>query len=133
MAKEFKLSMSLFGHAMDVRSLAIAENNDIISGSRDKTAKYWKYNPYDHRICFKIALIFYFSLQNTYQEVMTYRSHENFVGSVLYLEPSSEYPDGLVLSGGYDKVIHVYKPGEPFPTYSFKGEHTDTGKAITKH
>lgn len=62
---------------------------------------------------------------------MTYRSHENFVGSVLYLEPSSEYPDGLVISGGYDKVIHVYKSGEPFPTYSFKGEHTNTGKEIT--
>lgn len=45
MAKDFTLSMSLFGHSMDIRSLAVAENNDIISGSRDKTAKYWKYNP----------------------------------------------------------------------------------------
>lgn len=43
--KEFKLRMNLFGHSMDIRSLSIAENNDIISGSRDKTAKYWKYNP----------------------------------------------------------------------------------------
>lgn len=57
MVKEFKLSMSLFGHAMDIRSLAIAENNDIISGSRDKTAKYWRYNPYDNRLLFKINLI----------------------------------------------------------------------------
>lgn len=64
---------------------------------------------------------------------MTYRSHENFVGSVLYLEPTSEYSDGLVVTGGYDKVIHVYKPGEPFPTYSFKGEHTNTGTEMTKH
>lgn len=58
---------------------------------------------------------------------MTYRSHENFVGSVLYLEPSSLFPDGLVITGGYDKAIYMYKPGEPFPTYSIKGEHTDTG------
>lgn len=63
---------------------------------------------------------------------MTYRSHENFVGSVLYLEPSSQYPDGLVITGGYDKVIHVYKPGEPFPTFTFKGEHTNTICALTK-
>lgn len=59
---------------------------------------------------------------------MTYRSHENFVGSVLYLEPSSAFPDGLVVTGGYDKAMYIYKPGEPFPTYSFKGEHTNTGK-----
>lgn len=44
MGKDFKLSCTLFGHSMDIRSLSITENNDIISGSRDKTAKYWKYN-----------------------------------------------------------------------------------------
>lgn len=69
-----------------------------------------------------------FRLQRDYQEVMTYRSHENFVGCVLYLEPSEHFPDGLVVTGGYDKVIFVYKPGEPFPTYTFKGEHTNTGR-----
>lgn len=65
-------------------------------------------------------------MQHTYCEVMTYKNHENFVGSVLYLEPSKEFPDGLVVTGGYDNVIFVYKPGEPFPTYTFKGEHTNT-------
>lgn len=63
---------------------------------------------------------------------MTYRSHENFVGSVLYLESSTQYPDGLVITGGYDKVVHIYKPGEPFPTLSFKNEHTNTVCALTK-
>ncbi|KAJ8972552.1 hypothetical protein NQ314_000139 [Rhamnusium bicolor] len=116
MSKEFKLSTSLFGHSMDIRSLAVTSSNDIISGSRDRTAKYWKYNP----------------LQNTYHEVMTYQNHENFVGSVLYLEPSKNFPDGLVITGGYDNVIFVYKPGEPFPTYTYKGEHTNTICALSK-
>ncbi|CAG9833993.1 unnamed protein product [Diabrotica balteata] len=116
MSKEFKLSASLFGHSMDIRALAVTASNDIISGSRDRTAKYWRYNP----------------IQNVYQDVMTYKSHENFVGSVLYLEPSSEYPDGLVITGGYDKAIFIHKPGEPFHTYAIKGEHTNTVCALTK-
>ncbi|KAG5881794.1 hypothetical protein JTB14_037091 [Gonioctena quinquepunctata] len=115
MTKDFKLSTSLFGHSMDIRAVAVTESNDIISGSRDRTAKYWKYDP----------------LHNTFHEVMTYQNHENFVGSVLYLEPSKEYPDGLVITGGYDKLIFVYKPGEPFPTFSFK-EHTNTVCALTR-
>ncbi|CAG9862601.1 unnamed protein product [Phyllotreta striolata] len=116
MTKDFKLSQSLYGHSMDVRTIAVTANNDIISGSRDRTAKYWKYNP----------------LQNTYAEVMTYKGHENFVGSVLYLEPTNEYPDGLVVTGGYDKAIFIFKPGEPFPTYSIKAEHTNTVCALSK-
>ncbi|XP_056634387.1 phospholipase A-2-activating protein [Diorhabda sublineata] len=116
MSKQFKLSASLYGHSMDVRALAITESNDIISASRDRTTKYWKYNP----------------LQNVYQDVMTYKGHENFVGSVLYLEPTKEYPDGLVITGGYDKNILIYKPGEPFHTYAIKEEHLNTICAITK-
>ncbi|CAH1156011.1 unnamed protein product [Phaedon cochleariae] len=115
MVKDFKLSTTLFGHSKDIRSVTVTESNDIISGSRDKTAKYWKYDP----------------LHNTYHEVMTYKSHENFVGSVLYLEPSTEYPDGLVVTGGYDKVIFIYKPGEPFPTFTFK-DHSNTVCCLTK-
>ncbi|VEN56039.1 unnamed protein product, partial [Callosobruchus maculatus] len=116
MSKEFKLSKSLYGHSMDIRSVAATSNNDIISGSRDRTAKFWKFIP----------------LQNVYDEVMTYKAHENFVGSVLYLEPTPEYLDGLVVTGGYDKAIHVYRPGEPFPTFSFKGEHTNTVCALSR-
>ncbi|XP_018568401.1 phospholipase A-2-activating protein [Anoplophora glabripennis] len=116
MSKEFKLSTCLYGHSMDIRSVTVSSNNDIISGSRDRTAKYWKYNP----------------LQNIYCEVMTYKNHENFVGSVLYLEANKDFPDGLVITGGYDNVIFVYKPGEPFPTYTFKGEHTNTISSLSK-
>ncbi|XP_023012840.1 phospholipase A2 activator protein [Leptinotarsa decemlineata] len=116
MSREFQLSTSLFGHSMDIRAITVTQSNDIISGSRDRTAKYWKYDP----------------LHNNYHEVMTYRNHENFVGSVLFLEPTKEYPDGLVITGGYDKAIFVYKPGEPFPSFMFKGDHTNTVCALSK-
>ena len=40
---EFKLSVELSGHSLDVRSVCAA-NDCIISGSRDKTAKLWEKN-----------------------------------------------------------------------------------------
>lgn len=43
---DYKLSCELYGHSMDVRSVAAgwgtAEDQIIISGSRDKTVKLWK-------------------------------------------------------------------------------------------
>lgn len=113
--KEFKLSKTLFGHSLDVRSIVVTEQNDIISGSRDKTAKFWKYNPF----------------QENYEEVMTYRDQKNFVGAVLFIEPTEEYPDGLVVTGGNDKLILVYKPSEPFATFTIK-DHTNTISCLSK-
>lgn len=43
----FKLSSVLFGHSLDVRSLATTEDGSIISTSRDKTSRIWKPNGYD--------------------------------------------------------------------------------------
>lgn len=60
---------------------------------------------------------------------MTYRDQKNFVISVLYLEPTNEYPEGLVITGGNDNTILVYKPGEPFASISIK-EHTNAGKKM---
>lgn len=113
--KEFKLSQTLYGHSLDVRAVTVTTGNDIISGSRDKSAKYWKLN----------------SLTSSYQDVMTYKDQKNFVGSVLYLEPSEEYPDGLVVTGGNDNIILVYKPAEPFATFTFR-EHTNAVSCLTK-
>lgn len=44
MSKPFKLSSILHGHSLDVRSIAVTADNNIISGSRDKTTKYWRSN-----------------------------------------------------------------------------------------
>lgn len=66
-------------------------------------------------------------LNTGFGEVMTYRDQKNFVMCVLFLEPSQEFPDGLVVTGGNDNVILVYKPGEPFASLTLK-EHTNAGK-----
>ena len=68
----------------------------IISASRDGTVRLWKLlsdNPpvYD----------------------ATISSHAtSFVNSVAYLPPSSQYSEGLVISGGKDTVIEVREPSK---------------------
>lgn len=44
----------------------------------------------------------------------------------MYLEPSKDYPDGLIITGGNDNKILIYKPHEPFASFCFE-EHTNTG------
>ncbi|EFA09359.2 phospholipase A-2-activating protein [Tribolium castaneum] len=116
MSKKFKLSASLFGHSLDVRSVVVTNNNSIISGSRDKTAKFWTPNRID----------------TGYTPIQTFRDQKNFVIAVLYLEPTSEYPDGLVITGGNDNTIYVYKPSEPFATFTLK-EHTNAVSCFSKY
>lgn len=70
--------------------------------------------------------MFCFRFNTGFSEVMTYKDQKNFVMCVLYLEATQEFPDGLVVTGGNDNVILVYKPGEPFASLSFK-EHTNAG------
>lgn len=57
---------------------------------------------------------------------MSYKDHKNFVVTVLYLEPNPQYPEGLVITGGNDNTIYIYKPAEPFATLTLK-EHTNAG------
>lgn len=57
---------------------------------------------------------------------MTYRDQKNFVMCVLYLEPTPEFPTGLVVTGGNDNTILVYQTCEPFATFTLK-EHTNAG------
>jgi hypothetical protein len=67
-----------------------------------------------------------FSINTGYSLVQTYQDQKNFVITVLYLEPTAEFPDGLVITGGNDNIIYVYKPSEPFATFTFK-EHSNAG------
>lgn len=62
---------------------------------------------------------------------MTYRDQKNFVMCVLYFEPTLEFPEGLVITGGNDNAILVYKPGEPFASITFK-EHTNAVCCLAK-
>ncbi|KAI4461369.1 phospholipase a-2-activating protein [Holotrichia oblita] len=109
MSKPFKLSCTLVGHSLDVRSVCATASNNIISGSRDKTAKLWKPNGFN----------------TGYTDSVTYRNQKNFVASVLFLEPTKEYPDGLVVTGGNDNVILVYHPYEQSAILTLT-EHSNT-------
>ncbi|KAJ1673186.1 hypothetical protein EV182_005727, partial [Spiromyces aspiralis] len=41
MSTAYRLSSVLVGHGDDVRCVAAIDNNSLVSGSRDKTAKLW--------------------------------------------------------------------------------------------
>lgn len=43
---QYKLSCTLVGHKLDVRSLTVTKDGNILSASRDKTARIWKPNGY---------------------------------------------------------------------------------------
>lgn len=115
MSKPFKLSVVLHGHSLDVRSVAVTSKNAIISGSRDRTAKLWLPN----------------EINTGYNAVTTYNDQKNFVASVLYLEPTNEFPSGLVVTGGNDHLILIYQMHEPFTSFTLK-EHSNTVCALTK-
>ncbi|CAF9914927.1 MAG: hypothetical protein ALECFALPRED_009854 [Alectoria fallacina] len=94
---EYKLSASLEEHEDDVRGVIFPHSSFFLSASRDATVRVWKllsHNPpkYDCSIS----------------------SHGSaFINAITYLPPSSEYPDGLVISGGKDTIIEVRQPGKP--------------------
>lgn len=115
MSKPFKLSAVLHGHSLDVRSVTVTSKNAIISGSRDKTAKLWLPN----------------EINTAYNALTTYKDQKNFVASVLYLEPTDEFPSGLVITGGNDHLILLYQMHEPFTSFILK-EHTNTVCSLSK-
>lgn len=113
--KQYKLSATLLGHSLDVRSVITTADNCIISGSRDKTAKLWKPNGFN----------------TGYTDSHTYKDQKNFVAAVLYLEPSSDYPEGIVVTAGNDNCILIYKPSDFTVTMTYK-EHTNAVCCLSK-
>lgn len=89
----------------------------------------WVATKTDRKNAIKLQKTFVFRFNTGFSEVMTYKDQKNFVMCVLYLEPTQEFPEGLVLTGGNDKVILVYKPGEPFASLTFQ-EHTNAGRRL---
>ncbi|KAF7904436.1 hypothetical protein EAF00_001770 [Botryotinia globosa] len=93
---EYKLSASLAGHEDDVRAVAFPSAKDVVSASRDGTVRLWKQLS-DNPPIFDATI----------------SSHATaFVNTVAYLPPSSQFPDGLVISGGKDTVIEVRQPSK---------------------
>ncbi|KAI9657326.1 MAG: hypothetical protein M1821_003006 [Bathelium mastoideum] len=93
---EFKLSASLPGHDDDVRSLVYPSPDLVLSSSWDATVRQWKLignNPP--------------SFDCTLNSTGT-----GAILAVAFVPPSTQYPDGLIVSGGRDPVIEVRQPGD---------------------
>lgn len=87
----YRLRAELFGHSGDVRAVACSEDF-IMTGSRDKTCKVWRID----------------SASNDYTELVTLKSHENYVSSVFY------WNNQYLVTGSHDKKIIIYSSQDTF-------------------
>ena len=94
---EYKLSATLRGHEDDVRSVAFPSAASIVSASRDSTVRLWKLES---------------SAPPTYDSTIIKTHGKEFVNSLAIVPPSSQYPEGLIASGGKDQIIDVRQPGK---------------------
>ncbi|KAL2062534.1 hypothetical protein VTL71DRAFT_6800 [Oculimacula yallundae] len=91
---EYKISATLAEHEDDVRGVAFPSPKAVLSASRDGTVRLWKHlsaNPplFDGTIS----------------------SHAgSWMNTVTFLQPSADFPDGLIISSGKDVVIDVRQP-----------------------
>ncbi|KAL7748722.1 WD repeat protein Lub1 [Sorochytrium milnesiophthora] len=100
-ADQYKLSAVLLGHEEDVKAVCFASDDVLVSASRDKTVRSWVRSAPG---------------SNQFEQRHVFAAHSAFVNSVVVLPPTPEHPNGLVASGGTDKVIYVHdldKPQEP--------------------
>ncbi|KAI1635223.1 ubiquitin homeostasis protein lub1, partial [Biscogniauxia mediterranea] len=88
---DFKLSAQLAAHEADVRDVFFPAPELILSASRDHTVRAWK----------RIS-----TSPPTFEPSITNQGSE-FVNSLAFLPPSSDFPDGLIISGGTDTIIDV--------------------------
>ncbi|KAF2135029.1 phospholipase A-2-activating protein [Dothidotthia symphoricarpi CBS 119687] len=93
---DFKLSATLRGHEDNVRSVAFPAPATLISGARDHTVRLWTQQS---------------SSPPTYDS--TIKTHgQGFVNAVTLVQPSSAYPEGLIVSSGHDQIIDVRPPSK---------------------
>ncbi|KAJ4359017.1 WD repeat protein Lub1 [Ascochyta clinopodiicola] len=94
---EYKLSATLRGHEDDVRVVAFPSPASIVSGSRDSTVRLWKQES---------------SAPPTYDSTILTTHGKEFVNSLAIVPSSSQFPEGLVVSGGKDQIIDVRQPSK---------------------
>ena len=85
----------LFPNQLQVRAVAFPHPSFVLSASRDATVRLWKLLS---------------SPPPTYD--CSISSHvQSFVNAITFHPPTSDYPEGLVISGGKDTIIDVRPPG----------------------
>ncbi|MCL4124818.1 UNVERIFIED_CONTAM: hypothetical protein GTU68_054159 [Idotea baltica] len=110
MKPNYKLRCSLIGHSMDVRAVAVSPEGDIVTASRDKTAKLWKESK--DNCCI-------------YEEKVVYEGHTAYVTSVCLIPGNDECPDGYTVTGSKDSTVLVFPRSSSTPSHTLTG-HTDT-------
>ncbi|KAJ3262722.1 hypothetical protein HDU77_000238 [Chytriomyces hyalinus] len=115
----YALSTQLEGHSQDVRALAAGTSNassTVFSASRDTRVLRWSRD----------------GDSAAFAQSGTYAGHSHFVVSLLFIQPSEEYPEGLIASGSADKSINVFDPrNDATPVFTLIG-HTDTVCALAR-
>ncbi|KAL5114353.1 WD repeat protein Lub1 [Pleosporales sp. CAS-2024a] len=92
----FKLSATLRGHEDDVRSVAFPSPASVVSASRDFTVRVWARQA-----------------RTPPAWDSTIKTHgTEFVNSLAIVPPTPAFPEGLIVSGGKDQIIHVRPPSK---------------------
>ncbi|KAM5347218.1 hypothetical protein ACJ41O_010223 [Fusarium nematophilum] len=91
---DFKLSAQLVGHESDVRAVSFPSLDTVLTASRDCSVRVWRSNQ---------------ASPPEFDGSLLSRGSE-YINSIAFFPPSSDRPDGLVLSGGKDTIIEVKSP-----------------------
>ena len=70
--------------------------------------------------------------EGAYREGIVFGGHSSFVSAVCILPPDEEHPNGLIVTGSNDHLIHVYTLESPEPVYRLTG-HSDNGMHFACH
>ncbi|KAG5982182.1 hypothetical protein E4U55_002200 [Claviceps digitariae] len=94
MTADFKLSAQLLGHEADVRAVTFASSDIVLSASRDCTVRKWTRGS---------------KTPPSFEGTLLSRGSE-YINSVAFAPASTEFSNGLVISGGKDTIIEVKSP-----------------------
>ncbi|KAJ2079363.1 WD repeat protein Lub1 [Coemansia sp. RSA 988] len=109
----FRISTELEGHTADVRGLVAQGSDLLVSVSRDGTGRVWKREG-----------------AQTFGTAGILAGHSGFVTCVALVPGTTEYPHGLIATGGADKRICVWDVEDlTTPTVVLEG-HTDNVCAL---
>ncbi|KAG0234808.1 hypothetical protein BGW41_000987 [Actinomortierella wolfii] len=87
---------------MEVKGVVAPTDSLVVSVSRDRSVRTWKRES-----------------NNKFAEERIFLGHANYVNSVAFIAASEQHPNGLIVTGGADKLIHVWNPenaGDPLYT-----------------
>jgi len=112
--EQFKLRTVLHGHSMDVKAVFPCSEpaGALLTASRDLTARLW-YQQEDH----------------SYTVRKAYRGHTKYVSCCVFVEPSEDFPSGLIYTGCQDGAIRTFLPDVEEPLHLLEG-HAENVTAI---